>query len=68
MTMVIRIEVRIFDQIVSSVSFGPHNGNHPRNAETLKTIVCHMAPLAKLTPEGGSYLFVKYDGVKMLFF
>ena len=36
-----------------SASFGPKNGNPPpRNAETLKTIVCQTAPLAKLTPGG----------------
>ena len=52
MTMVIRFELKIFDQIVTSVSFGPKNGNPPQNAETLKTIVCQMAPLAKL-PHGG---------------
>ena len=46
--MVIRIELRIFDQIVTSVSFWPRNGNSPRNAETLKRIVCQTAPLAKL--------------------
>ena len=60
MTMVIRIELRIFDQIVTSVSFDIKNGNSPRNAGTLKTFVCQTAPRAKLPP-GGSYLFMKYD-------
>ena len=46
MTMVIRIELRIFDQIVTSVSFGPKNMNPSRNAGTLKAIVCQTAPLA----------------------
>ena len=48
--MVIRIERKISDQIITSVSFGPKKGN----AETLKTIVCQTAPLAKLPP-GGKY-------------
>ena len=60
MTMVIWIELRIFDQIVTSVSFGPKKWNPLRNAGTLKTIVCQAAPLAKL-PLGGSYLFMKCD-------
>ena len=53
--MVIRIELKIFYQIVTSVSFGPKNGNPPRNAEILKTIVCQTAPLAKLPPGGFSF-------------
>ena len=57
--MVIRIELRIFDKIVTSVSFGPKNGNQG-NAEPLKTIVCQTAPLTKLRL-GGSFLFMKYD-------
>ena len=61
MIMVIRIELGMFDQIVTSVSFWPKKGN----AETLKTIVCQLSPLAKLQPEafspGSSYLFMKYD-------
>ena len=60
--MVIRIELRIFDQIVTSVSFGPKTviPPLPPNARTLKTIVCQTAQLAKLPP-GGSYSFMKYD-------
>ena len=34
MTMVIRIELRISDQIVTSVNFDIKNGNTPRNAGT----------------------------------
>ena len=49
--MVIWIELRIFDQIVTSVTFGSKKGN----AETLKTTVCQTAPLAKLPP--GGFLF-----------
>ena len=56
--MVIRIELRIFDQIVTSVSFGPKTGIPHEVPKTFKTIVCKTAPLAKLTP---SYLFMKYD-------
>ena len=59
MTMVIMIELSIFDQIVTSVSFGFQNGNPPQNAEALKTIVCQTAPLVAAC--GGSYLFMKYD-------
>ena len=54
--MVIRIELRIFDQIKTRQSvLGPKTVILPptkKNAETLKTIVCQTAPLAKLTPEG----------------
>ena len=53
MTMVIRIELRISDQIVTSVSFDIKIGNLPRNAGTLKTIVCQTALLVKLPPGGG---------------
>ena len=71
MTMVIRIELKIFDQIVTSISFDIKNGIPPplRNAGTLKTIVCQTAPLAKLPPEVGSYLFMKYGvfGQKAIF-
>ena len=67
--MVIRIKLRIFDQFVTPVSFRSKNDNTPppppRNAETLKTIVCQTTPLAKLRPGGGgSYLFMKYDVFK----
>ena len=58
--MFIRIELKIVDQIVTSVSFDIKNGNPHQNAGTLKTIVCQTAPLAKLPP-WGSYLFMKYD-------
>ena len=50
MTMVIRFELKIMDQIGTSVSFDIKNGNPPRNAGTLKTIVCI---LSKLPPGGG---------------
>ena len=61
MTMVSRIELRIFHQIVTSFSFGPKTKiPSSQNAESLKTIVCQTAPLAKLQP-GGSYLLMKYD-------
>ena len=53
MTMVIRFELRIGDQIDTSVSFDI-NGN----PGTLKTIVCQTAPLAKLPPGGGGFLFI----------
>ena len=59
MKMSIRIEHRIFDQIVTSVRIWPKNGNPPpppRNTETSKTIVCQTAPLAKLPP--GEFLFI----------
>ena len=42
MTMVIPIELRIFNQI----GFGPKNGNPTRNAGTLKTIVCQTGKVA----------------------
>ena len=54
MTMVIKIELGIFDQIVIQPVFGP------KNAETLKTIVCQTAQLERLLPEG----FMKYDVLK----
>ena len=52
MTVATEIKLRIFDQIVTSVSFEPKIGNPPppRNAETLKTIMCQTAPLAKVPP------------------
>ena len=56
MIMVIKIELKIVDQIGTSVSFWPKKWN----AETLKTIVCQTAPLAKLPP-GFFYLLMKYD-------
>ena len=56
MTMFIWIELKIFDQIVMSAGFGPKNENPPRNAETLKTIVCKTAPLAKFPPR--DFLFI----------
>ena len=55
--MVIEIELKIVDQIGTSVSFCPKKWN----VETLKAIVCQTAPLAKLPPGGGGYLFMKYD-------
>ena len=58
--MVIRFDLKIWNQIGTSVSFDIKNGNPFRNAGTLKTIVCQMAPLAKLPP-GGFLLFMKYD-------
>ena len=58
--MVTRIELRIFDQIVMSVSFGPKNGNPPRNAGTLKTIVAKRLNW-QTCRLGVSYLFMKYD-------
>ena len=66
MTIVIRFELGIRDQIGTPVGFDIKNGNPPRNAGTLKTIVCQTSPLAKLSPGGGgggrgSYLFIKYD-------
>ena len=60
MTIVIRIELRIFGQIVTAVSFGPKTGMINDQPGTLKTIVRQTAPLAK-SPPGGSYLFMKYD-------
>ena len=64
MTMAIRFELRIKDQIDTSVSFDIKNGNPPRNADTLKTIVpkgstCKVA--AWWGGGGSSYLFMKYD-------
>ena len=56
MTMVIRIELRISDQIVTSVNFDIENGNTPPNAGTLETIVWQTASLAKLPPRG--FLFI----------
>ena len=60
MTMVIKVELGIFDQIVKSVSFGLKNGNHPtpppRNAGPLKTIA-----IGKFVCMAGSYLFMKCD-------
>ena len=57
MTIVIKIELSVFDQIVTSVSFDIKNENlPPRNDNTLKTIVCQTAPLAKLPP--GGLLFI----------
>ena len=58
--MVIKIALKIVDQIVASFSFWPKKGN----AETLKTIVCQTAALERLPPGGGgggSYLFMKSD-------
>ena len=60
MTMVIKIELRIFDQIVTSVSFGPKTGIPPEMlalcrrlcAKRLHWQSCHLR---------GSYLFMKYD-------
>ena len=58
MTMVIKIELKIFDQIVTSVSFDIKNGNSPKNAGALKMIACQTAPLTNCRL-GGSYLFMK---------
>ena len=52
----IRIELKISDQIVTSVSFDIKNGNPPRNAGTVKTIVWQTASLAKLS--SGGFLFI----------
>ena len=41
MTIVIRIELRIFDYIVTSVSFGHKNWKPLRNAEVSKWLDCH---------------------------
>ena len=60
--MVIRNELRIFDQIVTSVSFGVKNGNPPRNAGTLKTIACVPNGYTGIVVAWGAlYLFMKYD-------
>ena len=63
MAMIIRFEIKIKDQIGTSVSFDIKNGNPPpppRNAGTLKTFVCQTALLAKLPP--GGFLFIhEYD-------
>ena len=60
--MVIRIELRICDQIDTSDSFDIKNGNPPPpKTGSLKTIVSQTAPLAKLPHGGGSYLFMKCD-------
>ena len=61
--MVIGIDLRISDQMVTSVSLGPKNGNPPpppRNDGALKTIVCQTAPLAKLPP--GGFIFMHEIG------
>ena len=68
MTMDIRIEIRIFDQIVTSVSFGSKTPIHPpppppqKNAKSLKKIVYQTAEL----PPGSSYLFMKYDAFRQM--
>ena len=54
--MVIRIELRIFNQTVPSASFG----QKILNKETLKTTVCQTAPPAKLLFVF-FYLFMKND-------
>ena len=50
--MVIKFELKLVDQIGTSVSFWPKK----LNAETFKAIVCQTAPLAKLPP--GGFLFI----------
>ena len=67
MTMVIRFELRIRDQIATSVRFDIKNGNPPLNAGTLKTIVCicrNTYTQWQSCRLGGSYLFMKYDGFR----
>ena len=60
MTMVIRNELRMFDQIVTSVSFGPKIGKFPppppRNAGTLKTMVCQPLHWQSCRLGGGEVL------------
>ena len=58
--MVIRIELSIFDQIVTSVSFDINKQESPSPKCWHFKDNCQTAPLAKLKPEG-SYLFMKYD-------
>ena len=50
--MVIKIELKIVNQIAWQAVFGQKSVN----AETLKAIVCQTAPLAKLPP--GGFLFI----------
>ena len=68
MTMVIRIELRIFDQIVTSVSFGPNNGIPPKCWNLLWRRLCgkqlHWQSCRLGGGGGGSYLFTKYDVFK----
>ena len=57
--MVIRIELSIFDQGVTSARFWPKKGSD----ETLNTIVYQTTLLAKLPPRGFILItFMKYSG------
>ena len=58
--MVIRIELRIFDQIVTSVSFEPKNGNPPKYSNCEDKCVPKRLHWQSYHL-GGSYLFMKYD-------
>ena len=60
MAMVIRIELMIFDQIVTSVSFGPKIGNLPEIWNFEDDCVPNGST-SKVAAWGGSYLFMKYD-------
>ena len=64
MTMVIRIELRIFDQIVTSVCFGPKTGippPPPPNCRNFENDCVLNGSTGKVAAWGGSYLFMKYD-------
>ena len=56
MTLVIRIKLRISDQIVTSVSFDIKNGNPPRNAGTLETKSVKLEVRWTTDFFGGAYL------------
>ena len=60
MTIVIRIEFRNFDQIVTSVSFGPKNGNPPEMLELWRRL-CVKRLHWQSCRLGSSYIFMKYD-------
>ena len=66
--MVIRLGLNLeilTKSIVTSVSFRPKTGiPPPRNAGTLKTIVCETAPMEKLSP-WGSYLLTFSDKMQI---
>ena len=57
---VITIELRIFNQIVTSVSFEPKNENPPEMLKLCRRLCAKTAPLQSCRL-GGSYLFMKYD-------
>ena len=59
--MVIRIELGIFDQIVTSVSFGPKNGNPPPKCWHFEDDCVPNGSTGKVAAWVGSYLFMKYD-------